>query len=348
MSSTMAAAVRKMRSSTGDAGAHHGNQGNRECGVGRHRNAPPVRPCPRRDDQRIQKRRHDHAAERGRDRKRRGAAACEMTDRHLALHFQSHDEEEHRQHAVVDPMEDGHLKGCAAQAHAELLAPERLERRPDRRVRHDDRRRGREDKQNAGGRAPAREVQGCRTDAVAERAKHRVDERALVPGTIVAPAVDVEGRRESHAACAGACEIRLHPRPRAPDRVAIAELKVGVHAEVGGHRDEVVLCELHRPRHQLDVRRPERLGRLGKLSELGGPKRKAVVRERPVPEGVADTVAKLVACLRDTLVGGPAVRARVAAVLDERDLGIGGAEHVVRLVVDRTVEADGRDHELHR
>ena len=89
-------------------------------------------------------------------------------------------------------------------------------------------------------------------------------------------------------------------------------------------------------------------GVCGKLSELGGPKRKAVVRERPVAEGVADAVAKLVARLRDALVGSPAVRARVAAVLDERDLGIGGAEHVVRLVVDRTVEAAGRDHELHR
>jgi hypothetical protein len=96
------------------------------------------------------------------------------------------------------------------------------------------------------------------------------------------------------------------------------------------------------------VRGPERLGRLGKLSELGGPKRKAVVRERPVAEGVADTVAELVACLRDALVGSPAVWAGVAPVLDERDLGTGGAEHVVRRVVDRTVEAAGRDHELHR
>jgi hypothetical protein len=81
-----------------------------------------------------------------------------MPDCHLALHFQADDEEEHRQQAVVDPMEDGHLKGCVAQAHAELLAPERLERRPDRRVRQDDRRHGREDEQNAGGRAPAREI----------------------------------------------------------------------------------------------------------------------------------------------------------------------------------------------
>ncbi len=41
-------------------------------------------------------------------------------------------------------------------------------------------------------------------------------------------------------------------------------------------------------------------------------KRKAVVRERPVAEGVADAVAQLVACLRDALVGSPAVRTRVA------------------------------------
>jgi hypothetical protein len=50
-----------------------------------------------------------------------------------------------------------------------------------------------------------------------------------------------------------------------------------------------------------DVRGPERLGRLRQLGELGSPKREAVVRERPVPEGVADTVAELVARLRDAL-----------------------------------------------
>jgi hypothetical protein len=83
------------------------------------------------------------------------------------------------------------------------------------------------------------------------------------------------------------------------------------------------------------------------LSELGGPKGNAVVRERLVAEGIADAVAKLVACLRDALVGSPAVRTGVAAVLDERDLSIHGAEHVVRLLVDRTVETARGDHELH-
>jgi hypothetical protein len=96
------------------------------------------------------------------------------------------------------------------------------------------------------------------------------------------------------------------------------------------------------------VRGPERLEHLGKLNEHGCPKRKTVVHERPVSEGVADAVAELVACLRDALVGNPTMRAPVAAVFDERDLSIGGTEHVVRLWVDRPVEAAGRDHELHR
>jgi hypothetical protein len=58
-------------------------------------------------------------------------------------------------------------------------------------------------------------------------------------------------------------------------------------------------------------------------------------------------IAELIARLRHGLVGSPAVRSRVAAVLDERDLGIGRAERVVRLVVDRTVEAARWNHELH-
>jgi hypothetical protein len=98
-----------------------------------------------------------------------------------------------------------------------------------------------------------------------------------------------------------------HPRSRVPHVIVVAECEVGVHGEVGGHRDEVILCELHRPCHQLDVRGPERLGRVRQLSELGSPKRESVVRERPVPEGVANTVAELVARLRDALVGSRAL-----------------------------------------
>jgi hypothetical protein len=84
-----------------------------------------------------------------------------------------------------------------------------------------------------------------------------------------------------------------------PQGIVVAECEGGVYAEVGGHRDEVILCELHRPCHQLDVRGPERLERVRQPSELGSPKRQAVVRERPVPEGLADTVVESAARLRE-------------------------------------------------
>src|SRR5262249_59003791 len=37
--------------------------------------------------------------------------------------------------------------------------------------------------------------------------------------------------------------------------VAVAEREVGVHAKIGGYRDEGVLFELHRPRHQRSAER---------------------------------------------------------------------------------------------
>ena len=66
---------------------------------------------------------------------------------------------------------------------------------------------------------------------------------------------------------------------RAPHVIAVAECEVGAHAKVGGHSHEVI------PVSCIDLvislmcanRTPGR-----PLSELGGPKRKAVVRERPV------------------------------------------------------------------
>jgi len=64
-------------------------------------------------------------------------------------------------------------------------------------------------------------------------------------------------------------------------RTAPLSAKSAFHAEVGGHRDEVIPCELHRPCHQLVVRGPERLRRLRQLLELGSPKREAVIGEPP-------------------------------------------------------------------
>ncbi len=56
------------------ARAHHGDQRDREGGVGRHRHAPAVGPRPVGNDERVQRGGHDHPAERGGDRHRRGLA----------------------------------------------------------------------------------------------------------------------------------------------------------------------------------------------------------------------------------------------------------------------------------
>lgn len=55
----------------------------------------------------------------------------------------------------------------------------------------------------------------------------------------------------------------------------------------------------------------------------------AAALDRPVPEHVTQAIAEELVDLGDEIVRRPAVRARVAAVLDERDLGAGGAEDVI-------------------
>jgi hypothetical protein len=67
-----------------------------------------------------------------------------------------------------------------------------------------------------------------------------------------------------------------------------------------------------------------------------------------MPEGIADAITELVARLGDAFVGSPAMRARVAAILNEGDFGIWIAKHVVYGVIVRTVEVTGWDHGLHR
>ena len=88
---------------------------------------------------------------------------------------------------------------------------------------------------------PAREVQRRRAHAVAERAEHRVDERALVPGPVVAPAVDEERRRNVTPLARALCDVGVDARRGRRHRCAESR---GVHAEVGGDGDEVVLGEL--------------------------------------------------------------------------------------------------------
>ena len=100
----------------------------------------------------------------------------------------------------------------------------------------------------------------------------------------------------------------------------------------------IVLGETLRARHELDVRVPEarRIGAV--LDQLGGAPGDLAIGHRAMAEDVAQAVAEAIADLGDLLVGRPAVRAVVAAVLDQGDLCRRGAEDVVDRFVDRTVE----------
>jgi hypothetical protein len=59
-----------------------------------------------------------------------------------------------------------------------------------------------------------------------------------------------------------------------------------------------------------------------------------------VPEYITQPVAQLAADFGYAFVGGPTVRAGVTAVLDQGNGSINGAEYVVMLRIDRTVEPD--------
>ena len=50
-----------------------------------------------------------------------------------------------------------------------------------------------------------------------------------------------------------------------------------------------------------------------------------------MPENIEQLLAELIADLGDAIVGGAAVRARVAAILDQRDGGPIGPERVIAI-----------------
>ena len=260
------------------------------------------------------------------------------------------DQEEDRQQPVVDPVQQRHAEARRRRtSRPSGVSQNARNPGPSGELTSATARIDVSEQQQAGRRRPAREVERGGVHAVAERAEHRVGERALVPGAVVAAAVDEERRRHAHAARARA---RRRPRRRAPGPRAA----VGGVAGARGPRSrttarEVVLGERLRAGHQLDVRAPERVLVRGGLRELGGAPREVAAGDRPVPEHVAQAVAEAVAQLRDLLVRRAAVRAGVAAVLDERQVRAGRAEDVVAARVHGAVQpvcecAFGRRHGL--
>ena len=169
-------------------------------------------------------------------------------------------------------------------------------------------------------------------------AEHRIGERAFVPRAVVTAAVDEEGRRDHHAAGARAPFIGLDPRLRAPGGLFGFLGVLPRQAQLARDGAQVVFGQFLRARHQFDVRTPEPLWILGALCQHGGAPGDVAVREWPMPKDVAQTLAQLVADLGDLLVGRPAVRARIAAVLDEGDWSIGGAEDMIVCLVHRPIQ----------
>jgi hypothetical protein len=258
-----------------------------------------------------------------------------MADRELALDLEPDHQEEERQQAVIDPVQQRHAEALAAQRDAELLLPERGKGWPERRVGQRHRQQRREQQQHARRRPPARELERGRAHPMPEPPQHRVGQRACVPRAVVEAAVDEEGRRDPHAARARAALVRLQARPR--PRGGLRGIVVS-QAEIALDRPQVVLGQRLRARHQLEMRPPEPVRVGGALDQLGGAPGELAAADRPVAEDIAQPIAELVADLGDLLVGRPAVGAAVAAVLDQRDLGVGGAKHMVVGLVHRTIE----------
>ena len=88
------------------------------------------------------------------------------------------------------------------------------------------------------------------------------------------------------------------------------------------------------------MRHPEALGIGSALHKLGSAPGNFAARDRAMSEHVAQPVAELVAKRGYRLVGSPAMRAVIAAILDKRDRRIGGAEGMVVGTVDRIDRVD--------
>ena len=109
-----------------------------------------MQPWSLRDDEQVEQGRRRHAADGAGDRQRSRAAAGEPADGELTLDLEPHDQKEHAEQRVVDPLPQRQCKARVAEAETERPLPECLHRRPDRRIDEDDGEDGREQQQRAG------------------------------------------------------------------------------------------------------------------------------------------------------------------------------------------------------
>ena len=277
------------------AAPEHRDQRDREGGVGRHRHAPAVRPGPGRHER---ARRAAPAPTMPPSAAAIGSAASAGSRGGPTVNSRLISRPTTRKKIVSRPVVDPVAAAAgAAAAAAERDAPGLAPRTPRSRApRRSWSARPRasvtSEQQQAGRGRPAREVERGRAHAVAERAQHRVGERAFVPGPVVAAAVDEEGRRER------ARRSRARSRSSASTaRLARATLAAALRPPPAARarrppRRDPSSVSVSRARHQRDVRLPELLVVCGALGELGRAPRDVAARQRPVPEDVAQPVAE--------------------------------------------------------
>jgi hypothetical protein len=76
----------------------------------------------------------------------------------------------------------------------------------------------------------------------------------------------------------------------------------------------------------------------GAFDQFGCPPCEIVVRERSMPECVAQALAEFGTDCSNLLISGSAIRARIAPVFDKRDLRAGRPKHMIAVLIDRAIE----------
>ena len=122
-----------------------------------------------------------------------------------------------------------------------------------------------------------------------------------------------------------------------------------------GNGLELPLTEDRAVSHERVVELPEISARSSEvLDELGCSAGLMTIREREMPVHVTQSTAEAITQMSDHLVGSMAVRTNVAAILHERDLGVGCSEDVITSRVDRRVKTSwtcrihSRGHDVSR
>ncbi len=109
----------------GQAPADQGQRAERERGVGGHGRAPAVRGRAAGGEGQVQRDRHDHPAQPGRQRQGQPAALAQFAHVELAPGLDRHDQEEERHQAGVHPAVQVLAQARRAQVHGQLGVPER-------------------------------------------------------------------------------------------------------------------------------------------------------------------------------------------------------------------------------